>query len=226
MIQDPGRLESKLGYRFKDPALLSQALTHRSAGRQNNERLEFLGDAILDLVIAECLFERYSSATEGELSRMRANLVNREVLAEIAGELELGQFLQLGLGERKSGGKRRVSILADSVEALIAAIYLESGLPDTTGVVKRLFEHRMLAGDIAQPRKDSKTRLQELMQSRGLALPSYDIQEVLGEAHDQTFSFACSVALLAEPLIGRGRSKRMAEQDAAEQALARLEDRP
>lgn len=224
MIQDPGRLESRLGYAFKDPALLSQALTHRSAGRQHNERLEFLGDAILDLVIAECLYEQYPRATEGELSRMRANLVNRDVLAEIAAELELGQFLQLGLGERKSGGKRRVSILADSVEALIAAVYLESGLERVMQVVKHLFSDRMLAADIARPRKDSKTRLQELMQSRGLALPSYRVQEVQGEAHDQIFSVECRVELLDEAQIGQGRSKRIAEQDAAEQVLVLLEE--
>ncbi len=223
MAADREKLESSLGYTFKDPALLDQALTHRSAARLHNERLEFLGDAILDLVIAEKLFQYYPDANEGELSRMRANLVNGDILAGIASELGLGQFLRLGAGERKSGGKRRTSILANLVEALIAAIYLESGLQAADAVVSNLFRQRLLASEIRKPRKDSKTRLQELLQAKGMPLPSYRVTEIVGEAHDQTFTVACEVSLLKSPKVGKGKSKRMAEQDAAEQVLLVLD---
>lgn len=224
MNRDREQIENSLGYSFKDPALLSQALTHRSAGKTHNERLEFLGDAILDLVIAERLFAIYPNATEGELSRMRANLVNGDVLAEIATELGLGQYLQLGAGERKSGGKRRASILADAVEAVIAAVYLEGGLLEAAATIDRLYVGRISAKDISKPRKDSKTRLQELMQAQGLPLPSYQVKEVSGEAHDQTFTVECQVATLEHPQFGTGKSKRIAEQQAADQALVALEN--
>lgn len=223
MTTDREKLETSLGYTFQDPGLLVQALTHRSAGRTHNERLEFLGDAVLDMLIAEKLFMDYPHATEGELSRMRANLVNGEVLADIATGLELGSFIKLGPGERKGGGKRRVSILADAVEALIAAVYLDGDIASTNDVVNRLFASRMSASDIRQRRKDSKTRLQELMQARGLALPSYELVDTTGEAHNQTFTVACQVELLAESRVGKGKSKRTAEQDAADQVLAALE---
>lgn len=223
MTQDRAHLETSLGYSFKNPALLNQALTHRSAGKIHNERFEFLGDAILDLVIAERLFVKYPQATEGELSRMRANLVNGEVLADIATELGLGQHLQLGTGERKSGGKRRVSILADAVEAIIAAIYLDGGLSDAGTIIDRLFAGRIASKQVSQTRKDSKTRLQELMQAQGLPLPTYDIREVTGEAHNQTFTVECRVDLLEQPQLGTGKSKRIAEQEAANQVLAIIE---
>ncbi|MBT8145381.1 MAG: ribonuclease III [Gammaproteobacteria bacterium] len=224
MNPDREQVENSLGYSFKDPVLLSQALTHRSAGKTHNERLEFLGDAILDLVIAERLFAIYPKATEGELSRMRANLVNGDVLAEIATELGLGQHLQLGAGERKSGGKRRVSILADAVEAVIAAVYLEGGLREAAATIDRLYAGRISAKDISKPRKDSKTRLQELMQAKGLPLPIYQVKGVSGEAHDQTFTVECQVASLEHPQSGTGKSKRIAEQQAADQVLSALEN--
>jgi len=224
MTPDREQLETSLGYSFKNPELLSQALTHRSAGKIHNERFEFLGDAILDLVIAERLFAKYPQATEGELSRMRANLVNGDVLAEIAAELGLGRYLQLGAGERKSGGKRRVSILADAVEAVIAAIYLEGGLGEAGVVIDRLYAGRLSAKNISETRKDSKTRLQELMQAQGLPLPSYHVKEVSGEAHNQTFTVECQVASLVQPQAGVGKSKRIAEQEAANQVLAALEN--
>ena len=223
MIGDRKKLEAQLGYTFRDPDSLTQALTHRSAGKSHNERLEFLGDAILDMVIAELLFDRYPEATEGMLSRMRANLVNRDVLADVAASLELGNSLNLGTGERKSGGKRRASILADAVEALLAAIYLESDLGTVREVVEKLFDTHLDSRDTARPRKDSKTRLQELMQSRGMPLPDYSVKQVSGEAHDQTFTVECAVVALAAPLTGTGKSKRMAEQSAARRVLAVLE---
>ena len=223
MIPDREQLETSLGYSFKNPELLRRALTHRSAGKAHNERLEFLGDAILDMVIAERLFAKYPEATEGELSRMRSNLVNGDVLADIAVELGLGRYLQLGAGERKSGGKRRVSILADAVEAVIAAIYLEGGLEEAGAIIDRLYTGRISAKDISRSRKDSKTRLQELMQARGLPLPSYQVTDVSGEAHDQSFTVECQVVLLPQSQSGTGKSKRIAEQDAAEQVLMVLE---
>lgn len=224
MIVDREKLESSLGYSFQDPKLLDQALTHRSAGKLHNERLEFLGDAVLDMIIAEKLFHHYPHATEGELSRMRANLVNGEVLADIAADLGLGHYLNLGAGERKSGGKRRASILANVVEALIAAVFLERGLDTAGTVVGTLYKHRLSSSEIGRTRKDSKTRLQELMQARGLPLPGYSVTEIIGEAHDQTFKVACQVSLLDELKTGSGKNKRMAEQDAAEQVLAALEE--
>jgi ribonuclease-3 len=223
MTADRDKLETGLGYSFKDPQLLGQALTHRSAGKIHNERLEFLGDAILDMVIAERLFAMYPDAVEGELSRMRANLVNGEVLADIASGLGLGQHLQLGTGERKSGGKRRASILADAVEAVIAAVYLEGGLVQAGAVIDRLYAGRIAAKDISKPSKDSKTRLQEFMQAKGLPLPGYQVTDISGEAHDQTFTVACQVALLPVPQSGTGKSKRIAEQEAAARILNILE---
>jgi ribonuclease-3 len=222
MSSDRAKLEQSLGYEFKDQDLLELALTHRSAGKEHNERLEFLGDAILDMVIADMLYHSYPAATEGELSRMRANLVNGDTLAALANALQLGQSLKLGAGERKSGGKRRASILSNAVEALIAAIFLEGGLPAVRPVVERLYREKLAAREIGRPNKDSKTRLQELMQSRGLPLPNYRVEEITGEAHDQTFIVACEVEPLDQPGVGRGRSKRMAEQDAAEQVLNAL----
>jgi ribonuclease-3 len=223
MTADREKLETGLGYSFNNPELLGQALTHRSAGKIHNERLEFLGDAILDMVIAERLFVIYPDAAEGELSRMRANLVNGEVLAEIASGLELGQHLQLGTGERKSGGKRRVSILADAVEAVIAAVYLEGGLAEAGAVIDRLYAGRIAAKDISKPRKDSKTRLQEFMQAKGLPLPQYRVTDITGEAHDQTFTVDCQVVLFSKSQSGTGKSKRIAEQEAAARMLTILE---
>ncbi len=212
----------KLDYRFRDPALLELALTHRSIGRPNNERLEFLGDAMLGMVVAEMLFEAHPHASEGELTRLRAQLVNGKRLAGIARELELGDALRLGPGELKSGGYRRDSILADAFEALVAAIYHDAGFEACRKVVRGLFAD--LVRDTPRSRKDGKTRLQEWLQARGLGLPSYDLLGSHGEDHARVFEVAC-VLEQPEPLQFRaeGRSRRAAEQDAAEQALNHLE---
>jgi ribonuclease-3 len=223
MSVDLDRLLERLSYTFKDPSLIQRALTHRSAGKNHNERFEFLGDSVLGLVITEELFKLFPDATEGELSRMRASLVNGKVLAEIALELELGQYLLLGAGERKSGGKRRTSILSDAVEAIIAAVYLDSGLPDSNRVVKSMFQDRLRTDAFPTQQKDSKTRLQEYLQAAGLALPKYTVTETAGEAHDQTFTVECVVTPLKEPCFGSGKNKRLAEQAAAEKVLTLLE---
>ena len=219
-----GTLERLLDYTFADQVLLEQALTHRSAGSRNNERLEFLGDAILGSVVAAELYRRYPVAKEAELSRLRANLVRRESLAEIAQQLDLGQHLTLGAGERKSGGHRRDSILSDTVEALLGAIFLESGFAVCQRCILRLFSARLDALSDVASLKDAKTRLQEYLQSHHLPLPEYTVQEVSGEAHAQFFKVECSVdgvALSAGK--GQGSSRRQAEQNAAADLLARLD---
>lgn len=224
MRQLHGTLERLLEYTFADQVLLEQALTHRSAGSRNNERLEFLGDAILGSVVAAELYRRYPVAKEGELSRLRANLVRRESLAEIAQQLDLGQHLTLGAGERKSGGHRRDSILSDTVEALLGAIFLESGFAVCQRCILRLFSARLDALSDVASLKDAKTRLQEYLQSHHLPLPEYTVQEVSGEAHAQFFKVECSVdgvALSAGK--GQGSSRRQAEQNAAADLLARLD---
>lgn len=216
-------LQFRTGYQFNDPSLAVRALTHRSASADHNERFEFLGDAVLGLIIAGILFDQFPQATEGELSRMRANLVNRDVLAEVATDLELGSYLQLGMGERKSGGKRRISILADALEALLAAVYLDSSLEDCRKVIQRLFEQRLSSLSLTDTQKDSKTRLQEHLQALGLDLPEYQVSDVTGEAHDQTFTVTCSIVILPDSVTGSGKSKRLAEQDAANQILDLLD---
>jgi ribonuclease-3 len=219
-----GKLERSLDYTFADQGLLQQALTHRSAGSRNNERLEFLGDAILGGVIAAELYRRYSGAKEGELSRLRANLVRRESLAEIAQTLDLGSYLTLGTGERKSGGHRRDSILSDTVEALLGAIFLDSGFAVCQSSILRLFAARLESlSDVASLR-DAKTRLQEYLQSRHKSLPEYTVKEVSGEAHAQFFRVECvvdDIGLSAGK--GQGSSRRQAEQNAAEDLLVRLD---
>jgi ribonuclease-3 len=211
----------KLDYRFRDPALARLALTHRSAGRPNNERLEFLGDALLGAVVAQMLYEAHPNASEGELSRLRAQLVNGQALAVIARELELGEGLQLGPGELKSGGFRRDSILADAFEALVAAVYLDGGFAACSAVVRGLFEARVAA--LPKSSKDAKTRLQEWLQARALPLPGYELLGSHGEEHAKVFDVRCTVA---EPVPfsaeASGTSRRQAEQDAADLVLARL----
>ena len=213
----------KLDYRFRDPALADLALTHRSAGRPNNERLEFLGDALLGAVVAEMLYDAHPRASEGELSRLRAQLVNGQALAALARELELGDGLKLGPGELKSGGFRRDSILADAFEAMIAAVYLDSGYEACREAVRGLFAQRI--ADLPKSSKDAKTRLQEWLQARGLPLPVYELTGSHGEEHAKIFEVSCSVA---EPAVLRadasGPSRRAAEQDAAEIVLGRLTD--
>lgn len=215
-------LQSRLGYQFRNLTLLSLALTHRSAAQQHNQRLEFLGDAILGFVIAETLYQKYPDAPEGVLSQVRAALVNRETLASVARELYVGHHLTLGLGERKGGGRERDSILCDALEAIIGAVYLDGGQAACQQCILGLLAGRLdELSDISNAR-DSKTRLQEIMQAKGLALPSYQVVKVSGEEHEQLFTVACSVALLKTPTHGTGRSRRLAEQQAAHQALDRL----
>ena len=224
MTGAPGLLEQALGYAFAEPQLLRQALTHRSAGSRNNERLEFLGDAILGCVIAEELYERYPQAREGELSRLRATLVRRESLAAVAHALEVGSYLHLGSGERKSGGHRRDSILADALEALFGAIYLDSGFRATRTSILALFADKLESLSGAAGLKDPKTRLQEYLQAQRKPLPEYTVTEVSGEAHAQSFRVACSIQDVdVTPSHGEGSSRRQAEQDAAARMLALLE---
>ena len=218
-----GKLERLLGHAFADQGLLKQALTHRSAGSRNNERLEFLGDAILGSVIAAELYQRYPGAKEGELSRLRANLVRRESLAGIAYSLDLGRYLTLGAGERKSGGHQRDSILSDTVEALLGAIFLDSDFAVCQRCILGLFSARLDALAEVAFLKDAKTRLQEYLQSRHQSLPAYTVTEVAGEAHAQFFKVECVVnGIGLSPGKGQGSSRRQAEQNAAEDILARL----
>lgn len=216
------RLSQRLGYQFTDESLLTQALTHRSFARQNNERLEFLGDAILNCTIAQQLFERFPRAKEGQLSRLRAHLVKGETLAELGREFELGECLRLGSGELKSGGFRRDSILADAVEAVIGAISLDASLAEAQAVIQRWYENRLADLNLSDNIKDSKTRLQEFLQSRKAPLPVYRVRDVSGEAHDQTFTVDCEVEGLEQATVGEGNSRRIAEQEAARAALEAL----
>jgi ribonuclease-3 len=221
--QDPERLSSRLGHAFADPQLLDDALTHRSAQARHNERLEFLGDAVLGFLVAEALWRRFPQATEGELSRLRAQLVNREALAQVAQDLELGQYLRLGTGELRSGGHARESILADAVEAVLAALYLDGGLEVVRRVVDRLLGERLAALSPETQRKDAKTRLQEYLQARRLRLPTYEVIEATGEDHAQTFVVRCAVEALGRSTTAAGPSRRKAEQFAAERLLETLD---
>ncbi|GGW85970.1 ribonuclease III [Alteromonas halophila] len=218
-------LQKAIGYTFEDTRLLEQALTHRSAAKNHNERLEFLGDAVLGLVIADTLYRQFPAVPEGKLTRMRSTLVKGDTLAELAREADMGDLLKLGQGELKSGGHRRSSILADAVEAVLGAIYLESGLSVTQAVIQRLWQSRIAKLDPHAHPKDNKTRLQEFLQSRKLPLPSYDVTSVSGKDHDQTFEVVCHVGLLKEPVKGKGSSRRKAEQDAAQKTLEMLDDK-
>ncbi len=215
-------LAARLGIAFTDPGLLDQALTHRSAGAPHNERLEYLGDALLGLVVADELYRRRPHADEGELTRLRASLVRRETLAELARELDLGGCLRLGGGELKSGGYRRDSVLANGFEALLGAAYLDGGFSAARDLVRRIYAGRLDALPVRAPRKDAKTRLQEFLQGHGRSLPAYRLADVVGEAHERTFTVTCHVDGLAEPQQGSGASRRKAEQAAAARALALL----
>lgn len=215
-------LEKALSYEFVDSALLTQALTHRSASSHNNERLEFLGDAVLGNVVARELFERFPEAREGDLSRYRASLVRRESLAELARVLDLGDYLVLGSGELKSGGFRRDSILADTMEAVFGAICLDQGFHACQSCILRLFSGKFVNLPNIRDLKDAKTRLQEYLQSRRRPLPEYDIVEVTGEAHDQSFKVQCRVENEEDVVSGLGKNRRQAEQEAAETMLERL----
>jgi ribonuclease-3 len=217
-------LRDALGYECRDAALLEAALTHRSAGGPNNERLEFLGDAVLNCVVAMLVFREFGAADEGDLSRFRASLVSGEALAVIAAEIELGDQLRLGSGELKSGGFRRKSILADTLEALVGAIYLDGGFDAAARVIGRLFGARLDRLPSAADLKDPKTRLQETLQARGLPLPVYAVEAVSGEAHSQEFRVVCAVDALGLRTVGTGASRRRAEQAAAQQLLTALAD--
>jgi ribonuclease-3 len=221
-MSDLDQLEARLEWPFNDAALLRQAVTHRSATGPNNERLEFLGDSILNFVIASEVFNRRPDLREGELSRMRAALVNKHALAEIARRFDLGPHIVLGSGEMKSGGRRRDSILADALEALIGAVYLDGGYEAGRALVLRLYQDDLSSLPDMEAHKDPKTRLQEYLQGRHLDLPHYAVEEVSGRAHAQTFRVVCTSEALQ--LIGEGLAgnRRQAEQAAANDLLAKL----
>jgi ribonuclease III len=215
-------LTMALGHSFADRALLLTALTHRSFGVPNNERLEFIGDGVLNCVIAVALFRRYPDLAEGDLSRMRANLVRQDALHRLAVSLKLGDSLRLGEGELKSGGNQRPSILADTVEALIGAVYLDAGFEAAQAVIARLYLplfDELSSGPVT---KDAKTRLQEWLQGRKKPLPRYHVIEASGAAHEQRFEVACEIENPALRTTGQGSSRRLAEQDAADRALKAL----
>mgnify|MGYP006191927387 FL=1 len=216
------RLERKLGYTFKDQDLMVLALTHRSFAGRNNERLEFLGDAILNFVAGEALFERFPLAREGQLSRLRARLVKGETLAILARGFDLGDYLRLGSGELKSGGFRRESILADALEALIGAIYLDAGMDAARERVVAWLTNELASLTLVDTNKDPKTRLQEFLQSRACELPRYDVVDIQGDPHCRTFVVECQISLLNDKTLGQGASRRIAEQVAAAAALIAL----
>jgi ribonuclease III len=215
-------VRERLAYEPQDAELFRAALTHRSAAGANNERLEFLGDAVLNLVTARHLYHAFPQAAEGDLSRLRARVVSREPLAEVAAELGIGQVLELGSGELKSGGFRRTSILADALEAVFGAIYVDGGLAAAEPVILRLFGPRIAALPEPEALKDAKTRLQEYLQSRSFTLPRYAVLRVEGEDHAQVFEVSCEVPALAAQAHGRGSSRRRAEQQAAERLLEQI----
>ncbi|WP_079418769.1 ribonuclease III [Thiomonas intermedia] len=215
-------LEKRLGYSFRDRKLFERALTHRSFGADHNERLEFLGDSVLNLSAAAWLYHQAARQDEGQLSRLRAALVRAETLAEVARTVELGRFLRLGEGELQSGGAQRESILADAVEALLGAIYLEAGFDMAQEVMRRLFASLLESLDADVVRKDAKTQLQEFLQGQRLPLPSYVVLDVRGAAHQQQFKVECAVAALGLKVEGEGDSRRRAEQDAATRMIERI----
>ncbi|MDP3517355.1 MAG: ribonuclease III [Pseudohongiella sp.] len=221
-------LQTALDYTFKNKELLTLALTHRSAARNHNQRLEFLGDAALGLIMAEILFQRFPESPEGELSQVRASLVNRSSLAAIARQLNLGTIIVLGLGEQKSGGQARDSILCDALEAILGALFLDGGIDACRACIYKLFASQLAPGCEQQliNSKDAKTRLQEIMQGRALSLPLYEVTDIRGDEHQQEFVVSCFIPLLKRAVTGQGRSRREAEQQAAQQALHILDILP
>jgi ribonuclease III len=215
-------LENTLGHRFSESRLLTEALTHRSHSTPHNERLEFLGDGVLNCIVAAELYRRFPQLSEGELSRLRAGLVNKNVLYHIAAELDLGAFVLLGDGELKSGGHRRPSILADALEALFGAVFIDAGYDGATTVVNKLFAQHFAQLDPSSIAKDHKTRLQEYLQSRKISVPKYEVLETTGEAHEQTFRVACNIAALKVRAEGAGASRKLAEQEAAAAAYHQI----
>lgn len=216
------RLQAALGHGFGRPELLRQALTHRSFGSPHNERLEFLGDSVLNCVVAGALYKSFAILKEGELSRLRANLVRQETLADIARDLALGDFLLLGEGELKSGGARRPSILADALEALFGAIHLDAGFEAARKVIEQLYAPAIARIDPNDTGKDPKTALQEILQGRHLSLPRYALLAARGEAHAQEFDIECVIQELGIRTTGSGCSRRIAEQQAAQRAMVEI----
>ena len=221
-------LQQRIGYRFAQPGLLTRALTHRSFGADHNERLEFLGDAILSAAVSGLLFERFSGSDEGDLTRVRAHLVREDSLHRVALELGLPEVLRLGEGEARGGGAQRASILADALEALIGATFVEGGFDRAQALVRRLFGELIATTDVESWTKDAKTELQEWLQARKLPVPAYRIVATRGQAHAQTFEVECAVPTLGLTHTGQGRSRRAAEQEAARRMLDMLKasDRP
>lgn len=215
-------LSQRLNYTFQQPKLLKVALTHRSKGGDHNERLEFLGDAVVNFVIAEALYQQFPKATEGELSRWRASLVNRDALADLAKDFDLGPFLFLGPGELRSGGSERQSILSCAMEAIIGAVYLDGGFEAARTKIMEWYASLLHSLSSAASHKDPKTLLQESLQSRRLPLPLYTVEEIEGEAHQQLFTVSCQVEGMTEKTLGKGTSRRRAEQDAAQAMLILL----
>ena len=219
-------LQERLGHRFHDPGLLARALTHRSTGPLHNERLEFLGDAALNLSVSLLLYERFAQSPEGDLTRVRAHLVREASLHQVAVSLGLAGVLRLSEGEQRSGGARRASTLADALEAVIGAVSLDGGFSAAHAVVARLFGEVINASEVGNWRKDAKTELQEWLQARRLPVPAYRIAATHGQAHEQTFEIACEVAALGLSASGSGRSRRVAEQEAARRVLEQLREVP
>jgi ribonuclease III len=215
-------LQLRTGHRFADAALLTQALTHRSFGADHNERLEFLGDAVLSLAVSSLLFEHFAGSDEGDLTRVRAHLVREDSLHRMAVQLGLPEVLRLSEGEARGGGAQRPSILADALEALIGATFLDGGFDAAHGLVQRLFGEVIATTDMGSWSKDAKTELQEWLQARRLAVPVYSIRATRGQAHAQTFEVECSVPALGLIESGEGRSRRVAEQEAARRMLDAL----
>ena len=222
-VTDLKKLESRVAYTFKNASLLDQSVTHRSFGDRNNERLEFLGDSILNFVVAAALFNRFPDAKEGDLSRLRARMVKQQTLAEIARELDLGGFLTMGSGELKSGGFDRDSILSDAVEAIIGAVFLDGGIGEATGCVLGLYEERLAALTSSNIEKDAKSRLQEHLQGIGQSVPDYILVGTTGKSPNQTFEIECRSLFFNGTITAIGTSRRRAEQKAAELALKYLE---
>ena len=216
-------LRKRLGYAFRNPDLLRGALTHRSFGVSNNERLEFVGDAVLNCVVAASLYQRFPALAEGDLSRARAALVNQDMLARVARGAGLGNEIRLGEGEHKTGGAARPSILADALEAVFGAVFIDGGYDAARAVIQACYGDVLARADPASLGKDPKTRLQEYLQARRMSVPAYVVVSTTGEAHAQTFDVECRVEARKIVATGRGSSRRAAEQAAAEAALARIE---
>lgn len=215
-------LQTRLGYAFRDPGLLARALTHRSFGADHNERLEFLGDAVLSVAVSGLLYQRFAGSDEGDLTRVRAHLVREESLHRVALMLQLNQVIRLSEGEARGGGAQRPSILADAMEAVIGAVYLDGGHDAALDLVRQLFGELIASTGMDNWRKDAKTELQEWLQGRKLPVPNYRIVATRGQAHAQIFEVACAIPALDLSFLGEGRSRRAAEQEAARKALAHL----